>query len=369
MVDKELQIKDYVNIIFSQKKFIIITLISVIIIASIISLILPKWYKATVVLLPPTSESPSFSSLSAGLGAFGLGSIFGGNEDQFRLVAILRSRSMLEALNDKYDFQKRYKKKILDETFEKLRSKIAIHIGEEEQIIFSFSSQDQDAVANMTNYAIECLDSINIALTTNQARNSRKFIEDRIFLVQDSLSRIEEKIQEFMAVNGIISISDQMTVAVENAADLKARIMIKEVELELKKSYLDETVPEIILLQQEIELLRNNYNNSFLNNNNDDNLFINFSEIPQLQSEYLQLERFAEYYIKLLEYLGPQYEQAKIEEAKDIPTIQVLDKASRPDKRDKPRRALFVVKILAVSFIICLYIAYFKGKKYYNISE
>ncbi len=368
MNDKELQIIDYIKIILTQKKFIILAMVIVIILAALISFILPKWYKATVVLLPPTSEGPSFSGLSASLGAFGLGSIFGGNEDQFRLVAILRSRSLLEAMNDKYNFQERYKLKILDDTFKKLRSNIAIHIGDEEQIIFSFSSKDQDEVANMTNYAIYCLDSINISLATNQAMNSREFVEKRILLVQDSLLILEKNIEKFMKTHGIISISDQMTASVENAADLKAKIMSKEIELELKKTYLDVEKPEILLLLQEITLLRNNYSNFFIDSANDQ-LFINFNEIPKIERELLRLKRQAEYYIKLLEYLGPQYEQARIEEAKDVPTIQVLDKAARPDKRDKPRRALFVIKISIVAFIISLYIAYFRGKKNYPRSQ
>ena len=354
MREKEINLIDYWRIIWKRRMFIVIIVLSISIIAAIISLILPKWYKAAVVIMPPVREESRFGALEANLGAIGMGKIFGGSESHLRLLAILKSRSLLEAMNKKFNFQKRYQTDNLEATLKVLRNNINIKIEDEEQIIVSVLDKDQEMVPDMANYVAICLDSLNISLTTSKARSSREFIEKRIEMVTDSLNRLEIDISKFMHEKGIISITDQMKVAVEKAADFKAELMLKEVELEVKKRILTMDSPEVQSLKRELLVLRSKFS-EFYSDKSSEKLFINFEKIPEVEKEYLQLKRKAEYYTKLLEYLGPQYEQAKIEEARDVPTVQVLDKATRPEKKDKPKRKLIVV----MSFILAVGVSIF----------
>ena len=355
MQEKEINLIDYWNIIWKRKKFIITSVIIVTVISAVISLILPKWYKATAVIMPPETEESRFGGLSANLGAFGLGGMFGGSESQMRFLAILKSRTLLEAMNKKFDFQKRYKTENLESTIKALRENINIKVEEEEQIVVSMLDRDQEMVADMANHIVYCLDNLNITLTASKAKSSREFIENRIQIVRDSLNKLENEISMFMQKKGIISISDQMKTAVEKAADMKAAIMAKEVELEVKKRVLSIKSPEVESLESELVILRTKFN-EFYSEASSEKLFLNFDKIPDMEKEYLQLKRKAEYYAKLLEYLGPQYEQAKIEEARDVPTVQVLDRAKRPEWKCKPRRALVVI---ATDFIFCLFLLSF----------
>ena len=83
-------------------------------------------------------------------------------------------------------------------------------------------------------------------------------------------------------------------------------------------------------------------NRDILNNNGTQNtrLFIPLNEAPDLGLNYIRHYREVSLQQKILEFLLPQYEQAKIQEAKDTPTVQVLDKAVTPVKRKKPKRRL-----------------------------
>ena len=357
MQEKEINLIDYWNIIWKRKKFIITSVIIVTVISAVISLILPKWYKATAVIMPPETEESRFGGLSANLGAFGLGGMFGGSESQMRFLAILKSRSLLETMNKKFDFQKRYQTENLESTLNVLRNNINIKIEEEEQIVVSMLDRDQDMVADMANYIVYCLDNLNITLTASKAKSSREFIENRIQIVRDSLNKLENEISMFMQKKGIISISDQMKTAVEKAADMKAAIMAKEVELEVKKRVLSIKSPEVESLESELVILRSKFN-EFYSETSSEKLFLNFDKIPDMEKEYLQLKRKAEYYTKLLEYLGPQYEQAKIEEARDVPTVQVLDKAVRPERRDKPKRKIIVFMNFFFAFWLTIAIVF-----------
>lgn len=357
MEDKEINLTDYWKMIWKRRRFIITTIAVVTILAVIISLILPKWYKATTVIMPPETEELGVARMSATLGAFGLGDIFGGSASQMRLLSILKSRSLLEAMNDKYDFQTRYKQDTKKETFDKLKENISITLGDEEQIVVSFWDKDQEMVADMTNYIVHCLDSLNVTLSTGRARASRQFIENRLELVKDSLAAAENRLTNFMKQHGIISISDQMRVAVEHAANMKAEIMAKEVEIEITKRLRSPQAPEIRYLEQELSALQSKFN-EFYSPSEAEKLFPDFDALPEIEKEFLQLQREVKYYTELLQFLGPQYEQAKIEEAKNIPTFQILDEAVRPEKRDKPRRKLIVILAFLISLLLAVFIAF-----------
>ena len=211
----------------------------------------------------------------------------------------------------------------------------------------------------MVNYIVHCLDSLNISLSTSKGRNNREFIENRMMQVEDSLTFYEVKLSEFMTNNDIISINEQLAVEVEKAADMKAQIMANEVELEVMKTRLDQNNQIIADLEVALKILKDKYN-EFFDQCNSDKLFINLENIPTIQKQYVQLKRKVIYFSTLLEYFGPQYEQAKIEEAKDIPTVQVLDKATRPEWKSKPKRALIVLLTFFSSAIAALLFVFLK---------
>ncbi|MBL7085965.1 MAG: hypothetical protein ISS28_02525, partial [Candidatus Cloacimonetes bacterium] len=288
---------------------------------------------------------------------FGLGGMLGNSEDQMRIMTILKSKKMLELLDEKYDFQAKYKTKFKFQTYKKLSSNLRIEIGEEEQISVSLLDKDQEIVADMTNYVIHCLDSLNISLSTSKAKNNREFVENRIQMTVDSLNLIENKTAQFMEDNDIISINEQLTVEVEKAADMKAQIMAKEVELDIMKTRLTPNNQIIADSEIALKLLKDKYG-EFFDYSGSDGLFLNLENVPNLQKQYAQLSRKVLYFSKLLEYLGPQYEQAKIEEVRDIPTIQVIDKAQRPEWKSKPKRAMIVIVSTVTMFWLSILIVF-----------
>ncbi|MBL7086271.1 MAG: hypothetical protein ISS28_04120, partial [Candidatus Cloacimonetes bacterium] len=91
-------------------------------------------------------------------------------------------------------------------------------------------------------------------------------------------------------------------------------------------------------------------------------LFISLENIPSIQKQFAQLKRKEVYFTKLLEYLGPQFEQAKIDEAKDVPTVQVLDKAVRPEWKSKPKRIIIVFGSLIFSILLATMIVLIKNR-------
>jgi uncharacterized protein involved in exopolysaccharide biosynthesis len=351
MSNKKMSLLDHWNIIWKYRKNILIIVASVSIITAIISLILPKWYRATSVILPPTEEQNPISSLRSDMAAFGLMGMFGGDQSQMKILAILKSRSLLEALDKKYNFQKRYDLKNKQLTYNAMRDNIKVEVGEEMQIIFSIEDKSQELVAEMTNYAIHCLDSISIKLSTKKARENRKFLENRVETITDSLEFYENKISDLMGKTNFISPEGQLPEEIRQAAMMRAELTGKELKYRLLKKTLAPDNKKLKRLKLEIKLLKDEYNQTFIKGDST-KLFVSLENAPEIQKKFGMLKRNVLYYKKLLEFVGPQYEKAKMDEKRDTETVQVLDKARRPDKRFFPHRSLMVIlAFIASSFI------------------
>jgi len=359
MEDRELTLRDLWNILWGRRKMIIRNALIAAVVVSIITLLLPNWYKATAVILPPENDN-TFGAAGL-LGNLGFGNILGGDQNQNRVLSILDSRTLLEALAKKYDFQERYGADNLEETIKELDDNIEVNLEEQFQITVSFWDTDQEMVAEMTNYILHCLDSLNIVFSTGKAHENRVFIEGRVNTILDSLKMLEHELSTFMEKEGILSLTDQVAVSVEKAAELKAQIMAKEIELTIAKNIFDKKNPKILQMENELAGYRSKYR-EFYRDNPDDKLMPNFNKVPELGIRFTRIQREINYYVKLLEFLGPQYEKAKIDEAKTIPTIQVLDYASRPEKKDKPRRSILVIVFTGITGVLSMYYAYFKDR-------
>ncbi|MBL7136253.1 MAG: hypothetical protein ISS81_06640 [Candidatus Marinimicrobia bacterium] len=348
------------RLVWRRKKFIISTVFIASLIAVVISLILPKWYKATSVIMPPSQGSSALGDLGI-FGNISMGDIFGGGDNQFRLLSILKSRSLKESVAIKYDLQNRYECENMEETIKQLDKNSIIAVGDEMQVSITIYDKNQELVADITNYVVYCLDSLNISMASSKARDIRIFISQRVNEVIDSLITLEKDISYYMTNHGILSLEDQVIAGVTNAAQLKYEIILKEIELAVVEKTFESKNPEVKLREKELESLEQSYKDYF-GDQAQDKLFLNFTKVPEFGIQIQRFERQVDYYLKVLEFLGPQYEKAKVDEAKDVPTIQTLDEAIRPERKARPKRAKIVLITFFVTTIFSIYAAYFLEK-------
>lgn len=184
-------------------------------------------------------------------------------------------------------------------------------------------------------------------------------METRVNSIMDSLEFISQNLADFMKSKGILSLGDQVTAGVEQAAFMKSAIIQQEVELEVAQKSFGNNNPTVNLLKFELQSLKSKYK-EFTSQNSVESLMPNFSEVPDLQLKLIKMQRQIEYYTRLIEYLGPMYEQQKFEEAKNIPTLQILDNAIRPELKTKPKRATIVILVFLLSSIFAVTYAIIK---------
>ena len=359
---------DILSIINEFKNRIFINILFVSIVTVIISLIIPKTYTARSVLMPPSSSSETsisnmFSDSDLPFG----GLVSKSEEESMRLIAILKSRTALEGIINKFNLIEHYKSKNIEEALEALQNYTSIEITDEGTIAIEVNTETgwfhleedeiyaRDLSADIVNQYVVELDSINKILQMEQATHQRKFLGERFSKNLDDLMSAEDKLKIYKKTHGIISIDDQKKSAIESASAIKNQIMINEVQIEVVSSKLQSDHPDAISMQDELDELKNKLHEiqhgTTFESGMDNNLFLTLSDIPEMETELRKLNREVEVFNTLFIYLTQQYEDAKIQEAKNTPTIQLLDSAKVPINKSAPKRFLIVIVMVLISFI------------------
>ena len=207
----------------------------------------------------------------------------------------------------------------------------------------------------IVSYIISELDRVNKSLQADEARFHRLFMEERYNESIRYLYASEEELRVFQHQHNTMNLAEQTKAAIRIGAEIKNQILIDEVKLGMLKKTLKQNHPEVEKLEHEIKELESQY--SYLDNSNDsskqdNDLLPKYSEVPNLEIALTRLKREVEIQSKLYAFLTQKYEESKIQEARDTPTIQVLDDASQPIKRYKPKRTLMVIGYSLIAFVL-----------------
>jgi len=359
-------ILDYIYILLKWKYFIILFTVTATVITAGITLILPKWYKASTAILIPQEELPtSLTSLYTKIPAGLKKSFFSANEQSLRYLAILKSVSADKYIAQKYNLQKLYKIKNLDETIKELQSHKKIDFTDEGAIVVNVEDRSPVQASEMANDYMHFLDSLNIKLQTDEARFYREFLGNRLSENICSLQAAEDSLKEFQERNKVISLPEQLESQIKAYSELNATLLNKQVLLEMGLKTLAPDHPQITELQTEIQSIKKQLTQfekepGFIQTRNDTLKFlVPFAETPRIGTEYVRLKRGVEVQNTLFALLTEQYEQAKMQEAKDTPTLQVLDKATPQFKKSRPRRTIIVLGGALLSFFLVMCFAFF----------
>ena len=376
---EKVNIYTYLTILVGYRRFIFLNLAGVCLIVAIISLLLPSWYRATTTILPPGSEALSLGAASSLMGtASGLAASFSlpfMASPSDIIAAILKSRVVGEAVVEKENLMEAYKTLSMEKALRELASRVSIHVTQEGLISLSYEDKDRIRSAKVANRFVQEMDRINQETSSSQAKNARMFIEERLGQTQRELTSSEENLRRFQEENKTILLDDQMKAAIEKAANLKAEMVSSEIDLNVLSKTLSFSHPQIKSLRSKISEIKKQLEILELGNQKEDSeektvLDVPFAEVPSLSLKLARLIREVKIQEGVFELLTQQYEQYKIQETKDTPTIQVLDRAVPPEKRARPKRALLVVLsgILSIfaSTVFVFGLEYFKRSKQKN---
>ncbi len=368
---------DYFEVIVKWRKMIIRNVIIVTIIAIVISLLLPLQYTSTATILPPNAEQNLMAGLLAsglstgGTGISNLGATMMGLTTPSDLyAAILKSGNIKSRLVEKYNLKKIFKTKTYHDTYKMLDEVTKIKVSPEGLISVSVTYKDKYLATDLANSYIEELDRFNTETAMTTGKKYRIFVEQRLKDTQDSLTKAEESLRKFQEQHRTVALDIEIQNAIATIAKLKSEIILREVQKGAVASASGFSNPYVTNIEQELrELKRQLAKIEFGTMDTTRKEFgagfsIPFARLPELSLEYARLLRDVKIQEAVFELLTQQYEQAKIMESKDTPTVQILDRASPPEKRSSPKRTRIVILSALFAFLFCL--LYITAAEYLN---
>jgi capsule polysaccharide export protein KpsE/RkpR len=318
-----------------------------------------------------TSKTSGLAGMLASSGISGLGDVSdlaGGATGSTELALyenILSSRRCIEETINKFGLFERYNEKYMqeavkhfrDEQLEIIKDKVA------GTMVIGVYEKDPQLAKDITEFLITQLNKINTELSVQNARNNREFIEQRYIQAKADLKQSEDSLKQYQNVFGIAP--DVTTkAAVQSQIQIEGEIKSEEVKLDLLQKILSPDQTEIQMQQEKIKALKKKLEE--INSSDNQNEFLKLKGSPDIVMNYLRLTRNVEIQNKILTFILPVYEQAKIDEKKETPTVLILDQPFVPEKKTKPKRLPMVILFTAVGFILSFggFFVYDKGKEY-----
>ena len=370
----EVTLFDYWQVI-SKRKWGIIALCAVMTMGTlVVSFLLPKIYESTATLLPQLESNNGvglgalFASGAASSAAQSLGISLPGSPatptDVF--TAMLKSRIMADDIIRQFNLMEHYETKTMHDARVGLEGATRIVVTKEKVIKVAVEDKDPQLASDIANFYVSNLDRLNQTLSVSKARENRKFIEQRVAETQTALVKVEDALKEFQTQNRTVAIEAQSKAMIEATAMIQAQIMAQEVQLQVMGSYLSSNNPEIARVQSSISELRKQLQimetgKSGKERLPGDRLRPAITSVPTLALEYGRLARDLKVQETLYALLISQYEQAKLTEARDTPTVQVLDPAIPAERKSRPKILLNVLIAGILSLFVGLFWAFVRG--------
>ena len=341
-----------------------VTISTYVLLFLILFFVYPKSYEAPVTILPPEKNN-QMGGLSGLLGGEDLSNLMTAgmsNANAQLFIEMLKSRSASLYVVRKHNLIKFYDAKNEIEAAAKLSEKLNLDLSKEGIIKLSvntsgswfpiFTSQN-DSVrkfsAELSNSFVEALDNINREKLSSKAKRARIYIEAQLQQTKVLLDSAENSLMLFQKKNKTVSLPEQVKAAIDAATELKTDIIKTEIELGLVQPNLREDSKTLLTLKSKLQELRNQYNKMEMGNQD---YLVAFKDVPEIGRELAQLVREVKVQNEVYMLLQQQYFKERIQENRDLPTIEVLDEAIPPLNASSPR--LIFSTVLGGVFVFLL---------------
>lgn len=376
-VDVDTAILSFVGMLWAERKLLLHVIGWGLALSLAVSLFYPPWYTATTQLIPAQKSQSPLALLSALGGNSALATLASGalgvKTEGGTLIGVLSSRTVQDRLIDQLDLRKECHCETYEETRRRLKKDVSFNEDRKSGIItLSVTNQNAARAAAIANAYVSQLNRVLAQVNSSSAHLERVFLEERLKQVNEDLQDAEKAFSEFASKNNTLDISAQGKAMLEAGATLQGELIADEAQLRgLQQIYTDESV-RVRSLRAHIKELRQQLLNlsgknasgskgegSATENDESDMIIPSIRQLPLLGVKYADLFRRTKVQEAIFETLTKQYEIAKIDEAKEDPSVRILDLAVPPERRTGPLLSwcilggLILSSMLAVIIVIC----------------
>jgi capsule polysaccharide export protein KpsE/RkpR len=355
------KILPYLRLVWARRRLLYRVGLYALLASAAVAFLIPKRYETTTRLMPPDSQSSSGLMMAAaamtggGGGGGGLAGIASdvlglkGSSDVF--VGILGSRTVADRLIEQFDLKNVYHSSHMEDLRKALAANTGVSVDRKSQIIsITVTDNSPQRAAAMAQAYVEELNKLVADLSTSSARRERIFLEGRLDKVNKDLEVAERDFSQFASKNTAVDVKEQAKAMVTAAAELQGQMIAAQSQYEgLRQIYTDSN-PRVRTIKARIDELQRQLDKlggkgesaTDVESVPGDSFYPSIRKLPLLGVEYADLYRRTRIQEAVLEALTKEYELAKVQEAKEIPTIKVLDPAPIPERKSYPPRLLII---------------------------
>ncbi len=356
----KLRFIDYLVFLVKYKRLILITVFLTGIIGYLtIYFFIDEQFDSKSVIIPAKDEGlGGIGGLLGDLGnlPLGLGDEFS-NEEMGMYNTIIYSRTLLEKVIYEFKLIDIYELDKDDpEHMEKAIKILSNNISTIETPNFAYEievrSPDPDLSATMNNFIVKEMNNKIVEMKIEKSKNNRIFLEERVAEIKDALSSAEDSLRFYQEKSGMLEAVEQVKEVMGIYGELETELIKKQIEVSILKQIYPSGHPQL----EEAELGIKEYSKKIQKlklEGEDNSLLLSLKSIPEKAVNYFRNFRNVEINSAILQFVLPLYEQAKFEEQKDVPVIQIVDVAVPPAKKSFPPRTIFTLILMFIAFLIC----------------
>jgi tyrosine-protein kinase Etk/Wzc len=331
------------------RRFILLSGLAGLVLLGAISFILPTWYRASTTIFPPESTSMSpYAELMQQLSAPIVGPVAGGVAPGSLYVEMLKSRTVCEPVIKEFDLMKRYKAKRIEEAIEGLQSHLGFTLLDNGLLIMTLEDRDAQRASDMLNRMVELLDETTRTFKEGRAGRTAEFVHRQLVERKVLLAAAEDSLKSFQKLHNTVDLEEQLHASMDIVTQLSSRAIALETELDIMTHYTSKDSEEYQRkLTEYNEVVGQLRKMKATSKSSDEDLVRSFiptlQDVPDVALQYIRLRREVEIQTTVFTMLNSEYEKSRIEQARDTPTVQVLDHAVKPNLRFRPQRKMLAL--------------------------
>jgi capsule polysaccharide export protein KpsE/RkpR len=333
------------------------------VVSTLVAFLIPKSYTSTTRLMPPDTQSTSGMAMMAGFAAKGggglgtvAGDLLGLKSTGALFIGVLRSQTSQDHLIQQFDLRKVYGTQLFMNARSQLDLSTSISEDRKSGIItISVTDHSPQRAAALANAYVDELNSLVIDLSTSSAHRERVFLEERLKVVKQDLDDASNQLAQFSSKNSTLDIQQEGKAMLDMAANLAGQMVAAQAQLEgLRRIYTDNN-PRVQSLNARVGEIRKQLERlsgvnskpgerpETLRSSSGDMPYPSIRNLPLLGVKYADYYRHTKIQETVYELLTEQYELAKVEEAKETPSVKVLDPARVPEWKSSPPRLMIML--------------------------
>ena len=353
---------DVLLVLARRKKFIAGFVLISFVIALAVAFLLPEWYRAKTSILPSQYDqtlgiSGNFAQYARSSAGFEL-PLLATPSDVF--ATMLKSHTVSRAVIESNDLMVYYKSKTMQDCQDYLKDNVDISVTDEGVVELFYQDKNPEMSALIANSYIKQLDKLNRQVKVAKAKSDHEFIFQRLKATGASLDSARIRLLNFRTTNKTVDLTQQKNMAISTAREIKTQLALRQVALDVKRNLYSADHPSIRDLAKEIVELKKQL--MFIEEGSDEEdsyTGLALARMPDLEAQLAALASDISTQEKVYTLLAELYEEARIKEQKDTPTISILETAYPPDLKYRPRRAMILVLAFVSSLGLALFISLF----------